>query len=359
MIKIELTYHQNSLQDKLILSRSYLHLAEIINEEWLKPIYHFLSNWYNENDYINIKTSGSTGKPKLIQVQKSAMIFSAKQTINYFNLKKGDHVLLCLPCEYIGGMMMIVRAIIGELSLFAIEPKLNLEFNFSEKFVFAAMIPNQVSNYLEQNQNSIQKIIIGGATVPKHLESKISNYKNTDFWSTYGMTETVSHIALRKLNGNNSSDYFIPLKNILVGKDERDCLTIYNRNYNENVIITNDIVDFNLDNCFKIVGRYDLIINSGGLKINPEELEIVIEELTTKRCLIFGIHDDKLGEKVVLLMEDLYWDSTTLNLFQKTIKDKFGNKTPKEIYFLERFINTPNEKLDRKKTIQLFKESSN
>lgn len=350
MIKIDLSYRGKDAIAK------YQELLQNSNENWIQNIYAFLVEWYNENDFIELKTSGSTGVPKNILMKKSAMIFSATQTLSYFNFDKGSKFLLCLPAEFIGGKMMILRALIGEMNLYAVEPKLNVEIS-NESFHFSAMIPLQVENYLKNENSSIDKIIIGGASISNQLEKKIQNQTKTHFWATYGMTETVSHIALRKINGDERNSSFIPMKNILIGKDERQCLTIYNKNYSDDVIITNDIAEFDSENHFTILGRWDNIINSGGLKIIPEELENEINLFIENRSMIIGLSDDHLGQKVVLLIEGEELDPITLNLLKNNLKDKLGKKCPKEIYFMPKFVETDNGKLNRGDTIDLFNKS--
>ncbi len=355
-VKIILPSLEISKSEKLDISNFYKEKMISSTENWLKEIYSFLLQWLDESETIETKTSGSTGGPKTIYIKKSTLLFSAKQTTDYFNFKSSENWLLCLPAQFIGGRMMIIRAILNQVGLFAVEPKIDLTFLKGE-FDFAAMIPLQVEKYLT-GDFKIKKIIIGGTSVPKLLEDKLKLETDTHYYSTYGMTETVSHIALRKINGADSSDYYFPLKNILVGKDERGCLTVYHKNYSDHVIISNDLVEFNPQNEFKIIGRWDNIINSGGLKIIPEEIEKVISSFIPNRILVGGLPDDGLGEKLVLFIEGNKWDNATLSLFTKALNDHLEkNKTPKEIIFVDSFIETGNGKINRKATKELFKES--
>lgn len=348
-VKIILPSIEISLIEKQEKCNFYKKEMNATSENWLKEIYSFLLQWLDEGETIETKTSGSTGEPKTILINKSTLIFSAKQTSDYFGFRKNEKWLLCLPCNFIGGKMMLVRAILNEAELFAVEPKIDLTFLKGE-FDFAAMIPLQAEKYLTGNFK-VKKIIIGGTSVPKLLEDKLKLEKRTDFFATYGMTETVSHIALRKVNGMDTSDYFAPLKNILLGKDERGCLTIYNKNYSEHVIVTNDLVEFNSKNEFKIIGRWDNIINYGGLKIIPEEIEKTVNLLIPNRILICGLPDDNTYEKPVLFIEGIKWDNSTLYLFEKSLNDKLEkNKIPKEIIFIDSFIETGNGKINRKAT---------
>ena len=353
LIKIELPSLVLSANEKWEWKkRMDMHLANE-KSDWLKYIYEFLSRWLDESDTIELKTSGSTGEPKIIRVRKETMLFSAQQTTDYFQFKNGEQWLLCLPAQFIAGQMMIIRAILNEIEFWATEPKINLQ-KLNGSFDFAAMIPMQVDEYLSSNLK-IKNIIIGGAAISQQVEQKLKKTAGTQFYATYGMTETVSHIALRKINGNNHSEYFTSLKNILVGKDDRGCLTIYHKNYSQNVICTNDLVEFNTKNEFKIIGRLDNVINSGGLKIIPEEIEKVIAELIPNRILVGGFPDEKLGDKPVLLIEGNSWDNSTLLLFKKSLADKLEkNKSPKEIIFINQFSETENGKINRKLTKETY-----
>lgn len=318
------------------------------NEKWLKDIYAFLFLWINENDFIEISTSGSTGTPKIIQVKKESMRFSAKQTIAYFGFKENEKWLLCLPAKFIGGQMVLVRAILSGTKIFACEPK--IDFSFTNEFDFASMTPMQADKYCH-SEFKIKKILIGGAAIPKQIENKLKKTKKTDFYASYGMTETVSHIALRKVNGNDSSDYFTPFKNILLSTDERGCLTIYNRNYSENVIVTNDLVAFDMQNRFQVLGRADTIINSGGLKIIPEVIEKILEEIIPSRLIISSLPDSHSGEKVVLFIEGEPFDNATMHLLRNFMEQNIEkNKIPKEIIFLDKLRETEGGKVNRKET---------
>lgn len=347
MLKLDLSYKGKDAV------HHYEGEAENASEDWLKEIYSFLLDWHNGKDDIQLKTSGSTGVPKIMSIKKSTMIFSALQTIDYFQLKKGNNFLLCIPAEYIGGKMMLLRALLCEADIYAIPPKLNLKLP-DVNIDFAAMIPIQAENYLKNSNHFIDKIIIGGASISNQLENRIRLNTFTKFWSTYGMTETVSHVALRKLNGLNEAQYYTPLKNVLIGTDERGCLTIYNKNYNENVIVTNDLVEFDSENNFRVIGRIDNVINSGGLKIIPEILEEEINGLIDRRNLLIGLEDEMLGQKLILLIEGEKLDETSLDLLKNTLREKFKSKSPKDIYFIDKFVETENGKVNRKATKKLL-----
>lgn len=354
-IKIELPELNLSPEERLRWKLFYTEKINSTSGKWLNDIWSFLLLWVSEEEVMHLKTSGSTGEPKNIEVKKSTMIFSAQQTSEYFHFKKGEKWLMCLPAAFIGGQMILVRAILNDTDVFAVEPKIDLKEVIGE-FDFASMIPMQVKKYLSNKENlRIKRILIGGASVPVSLEKSIDLENDSEYFASYGMTETVSHIALRKLNGNSHSDYFTGFKNILLGTDSRGCLTIYHKNYSEDVLITNDLVEFDSHERFRVIGRVDNIINSGGLKIIPEEIELRISEVIPQRILLIGFPDEILGEKPVLLIEGIELDKSTMLILKNYLSCNLQkNHVPKEILFLNNFVETTNGKLDRNRTKDYF-----
>ncbi len=346
-IKIELPPLNPSTEVRNKYFLLYRKEFESSEEPWLKDIFSFLSDWVDESEIIRVKTSGSTGIPKNIEVKKSTMIFSAKQSSDYFQFRTNEKWLLCVPASFIGGQMFLVRAILSGAEVFAMDPKIDL--HLENEYDFASMIPMQVEKYIHSS-HQIKKILIGGAAIPPKLESELRKIDHTQFFASYGMTETVSHVALRKVNGDGNSEYFSGFKNILLGTDERGCLTIYHKNYSENVLVTNDLVEFDSQGRFRVIGRADNIINSGGLKIIPEEIEKKISEIISQRIMVIGIPDESTGEKPILLIEGEKLDVSTLLILKSHLSENFDKKkAPKEIIFIDCFEETESGKLDRKK----------
>lgn len=270
-------------------------------------LYQFLLKWFDNNSYIVVSTSGSTGVPKKMQVEKKKMINSALTTCEYLELQHNMKALLCLPISGIGGMMMVVRAIVCKLDLLFVEPSGYPLKNILCKIDFMAMVPLQVHNLLSEKDGinkiqTIKKIIIGGSSISDHLEDSLRECKN-EIYLTYGMTETLSHIALRKLNSCDSSKFYTPLKNVSISLDKRNCLVIDAPNVNDDIVKTNDIAEINADGNFHIIGRYDNVINTGGIKIQVEELESKIQKLFDFDIAITSKPDDKFGNVIVLLSE--------------------------------------------------------
>ena len=311
----------------------------------------FLEEWGNNELYIPVKTSGSTGKPKLIHLRKSDMIASAKLTGEYFNLKNGQTVLLCLPVKYIAGKMMVVRALVLGLNLVSVEPSSNPILNRFQSIKFAAMTPMQVSTILNKSPdklNLIEQLIIGGAPVDSLLESKLQEVK-THCFSTYGMTESVTHIAVKILNGENKSKYFKALPNITFHLNQYDCLVINAPHLSSSIITTSDIIKIIDKQSFKWVGRLDNAINSGGIKLHPEELETKISGLFHNTRFFFSsLPDELFGERLVLVIESQN-NIHDLESSLGRILDLF--EMPKTIFYTDCFLETKTRKVDRNKTL--------
>jgi O-succinylbenzoic acid--CoA ligase len=249
---------------------------------WQKDLQSFLYAWFSDGSNITLQTSGSTGEPKMISVSKQAMVESAKRTLAFFNLKPNQSALLCLPVFFIAGKMMVVRALVGQLNLIAIAPSASPLKDLNETVDFAAFTPLQMMNELKQLNNSklnlLRKVIIGGGAVGDELEVMLK-HQPFEAYETYGMTETLTHVALRRINGPNPQKYFHPLNNVKLSCDERGCLMSDVSGVTDGLIVTNDFAEIQPDGSFCITGRIDNVINSGGLKIQPEKIEALIATL--------------------------------------------------------------------------------
>lgn len=308
----------------------------------------FLIDWVNNVDFVHVKTSGSTGAPKQIKLQKRHMVNSAIATGDFFNLKAGDAALLCLPSEFIAGKMMLVRAMVLGLKLDYVEPNSNPLKSISKSYDFAAMIPIQVENSIK-NIGSIKKLIVGGAKMSSDLIRKVQG-KNTAVFETYGMTETITHIAVKALHKakNAVNENFKALPGVTCKTDKRNCLVIQAPNISEEKVVTNDLVTLISTTEFKWLGRFDTIINSGGIKLIPEKIEAKLAAIIKERFFVSGMPDEKLGEKLVLVIEGKprKIDFSSLELTPYEI--------PKEVFYATKFVETENNKIQRKKTLDLI-----
>lgn len=316
----------------------------------------FLLDWLDNKDYIKANTSGSTGKPKLIKIKKQAMVNSVIATGDFFKLKPGDSALHCLPTNFIAGKMMLIRAIILGLEIDITEPISTPVFDSRKKYNFVAMVPLQLKNVIPYC-NNIKTIIVGGAPVSKTLRKDVQAM-NSGVYETYGMTETVTHIAVKQLNKGLSlrggttwqsvNSFFQTLPNVSISKDERDCLVIDAPKVADTKIVTNDIVKLHSEMEFEWLGRYDNVINSGGVKLFPEQIEIKLQNKISERFFVTSIPDKILGEKAVLLVE------TDLDEFDTAVFLELSQyEKPKMIFTVPKFIETDSGKIQRKETLEL------
>ena len=316
--------------------------------DWERDLYLFLNAWFSDSDFVLAQTSGSTGEPKPIELPKSVMIRSAERTIEYFGLQPGNHLLLSLPCRFIAGKMMAVRALVGRMNLTVVDPSGNFDFLQNEKFDFGAMVPNQVIKILEQASGkekleNIRNLLIGGSGISCELESRLGPFSNRVVL-TYGMTETASHIAIRELTGILKSENYHCLPGIKVSISESGCLRIHLPEIQE-PLLTNDLARLQSETSFRILGRSDSVISSGGIKYSPEAIEKKLEPLINRRFVISSLPDDILGAKLVLVIEGEAFNTTEL---QKQIKKQLPKfEQPKAIVFLTSFPETESGKVKR------------
>ncbi|WP_312761003.1 AMP-binding protein [Epilithonimonas sp.] len=318
------------------------------SNEFETKVLDFIKEWFSESKTVKIQSSGSTGIPKIFDVEKSKMLNSAEMTCDFLGLKEGNLALLCLPTEYISGKMMVVRSILRKLNLKIAPTSLNPLENINEEIDFCAMTPLQVENSLDKI-NLIKNLIIGGAAVSETLKQKISqtlkfSNSQTKIFETYGMSETLSHIALKQVFPNQE-DWFTVFDGVDIALDERGCLKIFAPKLNAEILQTNDLVEINDNKQFRFLGRIDNVINSGGAKIFPEELEKLVKKEIPNEVVFLGIEDEKLGQKLILIIEG----ENNEHLKSKIDNLKFEKSfhKPKEIIFVEQIPRTPNGKVNR------------
>lgn len=312
----------------------------------------FLMDWLDSKDYINVKTSGSTGQPKLMRVSKQAMVNSSIATGDYFEMKPGQTALLCLPTHYIAGKMMLVRAMILGLELDFVEPTTQPVFDYDKHYDFCAMVPLQLKNTVGYIHN-IKTLIIGGAAMSKPLEETIQGLK-TRIYATYGMTETVSHVAVKAMNGKQKMTYFKVFPKVTISQDDRGCLVIDAPKVAPEPLVTNDVVKLHSNSEFELMGRIDNMVNSGGVKLFPEQIEAKLADQIKTRFFIASEPDPNLGEKLILILES---DSNKLN--NTVFRELEKLEVPKEVYTLPKFKETATGKIQRKDTLKLLEKNGN
>lgn len=328
--------------DKEDLCRvSYCLIKE--GDEFEKSIGDFLLDWFDEKSYIDLQTSGTTGPPKIIRTNKQTMVNSALATGDFFNLSPGDKALYCLPTKFIAGKMMLVRSFVLGLDIDFVAPSSHPLTKNETVYDFVAMVPLQAENSLAGLKN-VKKMIVGGARMSKSLEKSLLKGK-TEVYETYGMTETITHIAAKKI-GEKS---FSILPNIQISQNDKNCLVINAPKITAEPIITNDLVELINDHQFVFLGRVDNVVNSGGIKLIPEQIEEKLSHGIHSRFFVGGIADAVLGEKLVLVIEG---EKQTIDEAIYSALDKY--EKPKEVFFIKKFMETESGKIKRKEMLASF-----
>lgn len=325
---------------------------------WERSLFTFLQSWCNDEPAIPATTSGTTGNPKNISIEKNKMLQSARMTLNFLKIPPGSTALLCLSCDYIAGKMMVVRALAGNLNLIAVRPTANpLEASGLPAIDFTALVPMQAETILSNPVTTerfihINHVLIGGAPLSDTLTRQLAALPNA-IYETYGMTETLSHIALKRLS---AAHYFETLDDISLSLDQRGCLVIHAPFLGPEPIFTNDLAELMDSRHFRWLGRLDYVINSGGVKIIPEKVEAKIKSLIPERYFITGLPDSRLGEKVALVIESVPYVPERLLQLKKQLADCLGKyEVPREILFVEAFAETASGKIARQKTLSRSK----
>lgn len=330
-----------SLDHQGVMIVAYSYIKE--GAEWEKEVGDFLLNWLDDFEVMTVYTSGSTGLPNEYKLNKQHMINSAVMTGSHFELEHGIEALCCLPLSYIAGKMMMVRALTLGWEIDLVKPSTKPLKKVDKRYDFTAMTPLQVSNSLLYIHKT-RTVLIGGAAIRTKLITDLQ-HKHTRAYHSYGMTETASHVAIKQLYPV-LENYYRALGDVQFTVDDRNCLVINAPSLGAKDLVTNDIVNLIDENQFKILGRIDDVINSGGIKIHPDQVEQKLANRIEQRFFITGMKDEDLGEKVVLVIEGKKFN----------VNDAFDSldkyEVPKETYLVERFEETHTKKVDKRLTLQ-------
>ncbi|WP_020602803.1 AMP-binding protein [Spirosoma spitsbergense] len=325
----------------------------------------FCRAWLAGQERFTLHTSGSTGTPKPITLTRAQMQASARLTGQTLGLLSGDTALVCLNIRYVAGIMMLVRGLELDLPMTIIEPEANPFINVTpdtNPFAFTALVPLQLQTILSTGNegqvamlNAMKAILVGGAATSPALEQALQVIR-APVYATYGMTETVSHVALRRLNGPDRSEWFTALEGVDLGIDERGCLHITSAATNFERIQTNDVVALPDPMHFRLLGRADRVINSGGVKIQPEQVEQIIQQVLAQnqenglpRLFVAGLPDEKLGQRVVVVCEQVSLPDAQWTAMQGAIREKAGPyAVPKAWITVHQFAETPTGKVDQR-----------
>lgn len=358
--KIDLDYRNYTT---LKLAGNLLHANEILTfctKNGSAPylaLRDFVEEWLHPSPYMSIMTSGSTGKPKVMEVAKNHMLWSASQSAKYFNFQKGQSALLSLPLTYIAGKMMVVRAFYSQLNLYIQEPKTQAlqDLPLDITIDFAPFTPMQL-DIIPKNVQLPRKVLLGGGPVSKELEDKLQDFQE-EIYHGYGMAETLSHIALRRVNGPKRSEIYQAFSSVKLRLDTRNCLCIQ-LPFQKEEISTNDIVQMKGSHSFIWLGRIDNVINTGGIKVFPEDIENKITALISCRFFISSKKDAILGEKVILILEKNGFTLDEWKILKTQLQSVLSKyEVPKEVYTANAFIETHSGKIQREATLKISQKA--
>jgi O-succinylbenzoic acid--CoA ligase len=334
---------------------SFLENIEFVDESRRTEIEVFLNEWYSAEETLLVNSSGSTGTPKTIALEKKFMRQSAKKTLEFLHLKKEDTAYLCLSTETIAGKMMVIRCLLGELKLVVGPISASSLSSYPSKIDFTAIVPLQLEHVLSNHParlQSIHSVIVGGAPVSNRLINELREKQLTVF-QTYGMTETISHVAMRKI-GFQSDAFYTALPRTSFSLGKQDNLIIHSPDIGLENLETTDTVELLSPTQFSWKGRTDFIINSGGKKIVPEEVEKIISTLIDRPFFVSAVDDQSLGQKVILVIEGL--ESIQISkIILAEILPKF--QVPKEVVYFDEFVRTANGKINRLESMKLYPDA--
>ncbi len=354
------------------------------NSEQVRAALDFTRAWLRGEEAFEVHTSGSTGAPKPIHLTRSQMEASARATGVALGLKPGMTALVCLPVRYIAGRMLLVRGFVLELNLVVVEPASDPLADLPDDITIdvASFVPLQMQTLLDRalaadsdscipgdiapafryrrRLDAMHAILVGGGPVSPTLAAQIRQIK-APVYHTYGMTETATHVALRRLNDADATPAFVPLPGVETGVDARGCLHLRGPMTAGATIQTNDLVELQPDGSFVWVGRWDNVINSGGVKIHVESVEAAIEAiaaeqpelgLARRRFFVAGLPDARLGQVVTLVVEGAAFDEDRQTQLRWALSQALPrHHAPRQFLFLPHFADTPTGKIDRKATL--------
>lgn len=321
----------------------------------------FCWQWLHGQQRFLVPTSGSTGPPTTIEITRQQMVASARNTQRALSLTSDHTALLCLDPAYIGGMMVLARALEIGMDVVGISPAAGPLGVLPVRPTLLAVVPLQLQSLLESHRAMLQAAhatLVGGAPVSPALEETIRTSVKTPVYSTYGMTETASHVALRALNGPEADDTFQVLGDTIIGCDARGCLTLRGSVTRHELVVTNDQVALVDERHFRWLGRHDWVINSGGVKVSPEPVERVVSAhwpSAPPPLLVVGLPDDRLGQRVALVIEGSPASASDQQRLLRAVADKVPQyHAPREVYYVEVIPRTPNGKFNRRETVAML-----
>lgn len=350
--------------DKIQLDFSRFTISELLKTitetkipDWFLPAVDFLKSC-QQSDEFTFMTSGTTGAPKELKFKRKQLSYSANLTLDFFKLKEGDHVLLPLSCNYVAGKMMLFRAIEGRLNLVCVRPSNNpiLHLKNGDRFKFSPLVPLQLYTVLKSNTmeevNKLGVLLLGGAALSMDLEGKLKDC-GVEAWSSFGMTETLTHFALKQINPINHNSYKC-IGDYKIRTDSDGSLIVKNDKMFLKELYCNDVIELIDEKQFKWLGRKDNVVNSGGVKFYPEMIEEQIRKLLSAEIsfVLIGVTDEKLGQRLVFVAENSRVLTSSEYLILKENLPEF--QFPKEFKTVECFERTASGKIKRRALLSLL-----
>ncbi len=326
---------------------------EAFSAAWETAVREIVLRWISSEDGMVVHSSGSTGPPKQIRILKRYMTQSAKMTARYFQFYEGTRAMICLPARYIAGMMMIIRTMVNGWTLYFQKP--SSAPAIERCYDFVPVTAMQAAHLLEI-PGALDKtgtLLLGGGIVPPLIEKRLKETGHSRIFHSYGMTETATHVAMRRISTGQDTAVFEALPHIRWTEDRHSCLVIHAPQLGYNALSTNDVVELIDAHHFRWKGRRDHVINSGGIKLFPEEIERKINTVMTVPYFIAGLPDPRLGQRCVLIVEgEEYPDVEALRAAFINLLEKY--ERPKAFYLVPQFVRTSSGKIARPQTLKLL-----
>lgn len=328
------------------------------DEAWMDDLCDLVFDLAIQDGSLRVATSGTTGPPKMISLPRRDLVNSARLTAETFGLHEGDRVLLCLPCEYIAGKMMVVRAMALGLDLHVIGPRGSVLDNLGgvqDRFRFTAMVPLQLHRAIQEDKPRVERqfdtVLLGGGPVSQALEEDVQGL-GTAVFHGYGSTETVTHVALRRLNGPQPEAAYHAIGRITFALDERGCLVVNTPHLTRKRHVTNDLVDLIDDRNFRWLGRIDNVILSGGKKFYPEQMEKSTAGMVPYPHYFIPMDDAVLGQAVAMVLEtDREPEEVIDDVVPVLMKVLPEHQWPRRIVALAKFARTTSGKIIRERFV--------
>lgn len=319
----------------------------------------FIDAWMDGQKSYSFQTSGSTGDPKPITFRRDQLAASARLSAQSLGLTPGMNALVCLDPRFVAGAMMLVRCMENSMDIIVQRPSSRPFAACKERVDFVALVPYQVSLLMEEKSTALDQpmiVIIGGAPLRESIVDQLRALAATCY-ATYGMTETLTHIALRRLNGPGKQDGFHVLPGVRVSLNEQGCLVIYAPHI-DSPVVTHDLAEWSSGDSFRILGRTDEVINSGGVKVHPRSIEAVIDRAVEEqgyrfRFFVAGKSDTQLGERVCLFIEGPPLATPAEEAMLGHINQWLSPyERPRQVVYVAKFDETSTQKIDRQATLK-------